>query len=435
MQVQCRHSLRSVGLWLLVVALSLITSQTLLAATLCVNPQGSGGCQSSISAAVAAASPGDTILVASGTYTEDVVIPKSLSLVGEGWQNTTIDATGLDNGINVDGYHNPGLADVVVTGFTVENANFAGVLVTNATAVTIADNRVQDNDKALNTSNFTCPGLPPQFQAGEDGDCGEGVMFSAVDHSTLAKNIVTANSGGMLITDDTGPTHHNLVTGNRVVHNTQFDCGITLPSHSGAGVYRNTVAGNDSSYNGGPGVGIFAPGPGTKAFANVVINNRLVGNGLPGVTMHNHAAPGVGHVPPQAPPVDFSNNVIVGNFISRNAADGEDAATSGPTGINLFSLAPVPGTIIEQNFIDQEDLDVVIHVPSGLTQVHLNNFPNHKVGVQNKGTAPVDATLNWWGCSGGPGAPGCATVSITGTGAVQWAPWLRAPFSSPENEH
>ena len=52
-----------------------------VAATLCVNPAGKFGCKSSISVAVAAASPGDTIQVAQGTYKEQVVITKSLSLV------------------------------------------------------------------------------------------------------------------------------------------------------------------------------------------------------------------------------------------------------------------------------------------------------------------------------------------------------------------
>jgi hypothetical protein len=50
------------------------------AATLCVNPGGKAGCTSSIGAAVAAAAPGDIIQVAEGTYKEDVLITKSLSL-------------------------------------------------------------------------------------------------------------------------------------------------------------------------------------------------------------------------------------------------------------------------------------------------------------------------------------------------------------------
>ena len=55
------------------------TGNLLFAATLCVNPGGTGGCFSTINSAVAAASPNDTVKVAAGSYAEDVVIGKALS--------------------------------------------------------------------------------------------------------------------------------------------------------------------------------------------------------------------------------------------------------------------------------------------------------------------------------------------------------------------
>src|SRR5205807_2435960 len=164
----------------------------------------------------------------------------------------------------------------------------------------------------------------------------------------LANNTITRNAGGILMTDDTGASHDNVITANSVVRNTELDCGITMPSHSGAGVFHNTVSGNDSSYNGGPGVGIFAPGPGSEAFANV---------------------------------------------------------------------------------IRQEALDIVIKIPAAAVpavQIHLNNITDNQVGLMNAGAAQVDATQNWWGCSGGPGANGCA--SISGPGPVLFTPWLTRPF-------
>ncbi len=65
----------------------------------------SSGCYSTLRAAVAA-SPNDTINVSNGEYFEDVVIDKSLSLVGTGRSSTIINARGLPNGISIDGYHN-----------------------------------------------------------------------------------------------------------------------------------------------------------------------------------------------------------------------------------------------------------------------------------------------------------------------------------------
>jgi parallel beta-helix repeat protein len=260
-------------------------------------------------------------------------------------------------------------------------------------------------------------------------DCGEGIFLSGVDHSIIDGNTITRNAGGILLADDSGATHDNLVSNNDVVRNVP-DCGITVPSHSGAGVYHNTISGNEVSYNGDAGVGIFAPGPGSKAYANVVVGNRMRGNGIPGVSMHNHAAPGVGPVPAGAPPVVFNDNMIIGNDISGNGADDGDAATSGPTGINVFSLAPMTGTVIAQNIIGDEALDIVIKTPAAAGfafQVHLNNLAGNNVGLQNAGAAGVNATMNWWGCSGGPGANGCTTVSGTG---VVFTPWLTRPVQS-----
>jgi hypothetical protein len=54
------------------------------ATILCVKPGGGGGCTATISAALLAAQPGDTIRVAEGTYTEYVVINQTLTLEG-GW--------------------------------------------------------------------------------------------------------------------------------------------------------------------------------------------------------------------------------------------------------------------------------------------------------------------------------------------------------------
>jgi hypothetical protein len=126
----------------------------------------------------------------------------------------------------------------------------------------------------------------------------------------------------------------------------------------------------------------------------------------------------------------FNDNLIVGNDISENRQDVEDTPTSGTTGIHVFSLAPMTGTVISQNVITQEDLDIVIHVPPTgsmpAVQVHFNNFPGHTVGLQDVTGVMVNATMNWWGCSGGPDANGCSTVVGSG---VLFTPWLTSPFN------
>jgi parallel beta-helix repeat protein len=401
-----------------------------MAATLCVNPAGTSGCYATIGAAVTAAKPGDRINIAGGQYAEDVVVNKPLALIGAGSGSTIINAKGLANGIYVDGLDNAGMTNVLITGLTVLNANFEGILVTNTSYIVISNSHVASNDQSLNYAAATCAGQPV-FETNEGDDCGEGIHLIGVDHATISNNEMDLNAGGILLSDETGMTHDNLITANSV-HDNALDCGVTLASHGPSpqapsklpyGVFNNNIVGNSVARNGlvgaGAGVGIFAAGPGNLTFGNKVIGNTITDNGLPGVTVHNHA------LVPGAPGINLNDTLIVGNLISGNAADTEDAATPGTAGINLYGVGAYYGTIIEQNTIVNEDLAVVMSNP-GMAEVHMNNLIAGK-GVVNLGTGVVNASMNFFGCAGGPGTTGCGTVSGP---LVSAAPWLSAPVGS-----
>lgn len=407
------------------------------AATLCVNPGGTHGCYKSINAAVTAASPGDVVKVYPGTYSEQVTIRKPLSVLSTSRYQAIIDATGKANGVFINGMGaapNSGVANVIVSGFNIRNAKFEGILIANASNVTIVRNMVHHNNRALNTSALSCPGIPA-FETNEGEDCGEGIHLMAADHASIVRNDVAWNAGGILTSDETGPSHDNVIAEN-FVHDNPYDCGITMASHGPAvsvipsaklpyGVMRNTVSANRSWHNGaqqpgaGAGIGIFAPFPGTTDAANVVIGNDVRGNGLPGITMHNHA------YSPMAPPVNMNDNVIAGNYLSGNAADGGDAATPGTTGINIYSVAPITGTTVLQNSFENEEYDLVFKAPSGQVNAHFNNF-DEGVGVDNMGNGTISATDDWWDCRSGPGTGNCAEVQGTG---VTVAPWLTHPLT------
>jgi Right handed beta helix region len=412
-----------------------VLSHSAMAATLCVNPAGSSGCYSNIGAAVSAAGVNDRINIGAGRYSEGVVVNKPVALVGAGSEATIINAKGQPNGIYVDGLDHPGMSGILITGLTVTNANFEGILVTNSSYLVIAQNHVTGNNQSLDVATGTCPGVPV-FETNEGQDCGEGIHLMGVDHATVAQNESDLNSGGILLTDETGHNHDNLVVGNHV-HDNPFACGITMASHPPSpnaasklpyGVFNNTVTGNTSENNGfgtpgaGAGVGIFAAGPGNESFGNKVIGNVLRNNGLPGVTVHNHAAP------PGTPGINLNDTVIVGNTISGNAADTGDAATPGSTGINIYSLAPVHGTIIAGNTIENETDAVVINT-QGSIEMHLNNLLGSTDGILNLGKGVIDASLNYWGCAGGPGTTGCS--SATGPSVTFLAPLAEPVASGP----
>lgn len=385
-----------------------------VAAGVCVNGDGSGGCMTSIQAAVTAAADGETVSVAGGTYMESVSITKSISLVGAGAGSTIIDAASADNAIHV-----LGASRVTVTGFTAKNATLEGILLENASQVTVSNNTVEHNNlgykpPAAPPAMGTCP--YPAVTPGDQADCGEGLHLNGVSDSTIANNMVRDNQGGILISDEAAATHDNWIVGNSVLTNLSTDCGITLASHPasigptgpvpGGGVYRNIVEGNLVMAAGGAGVGLFGATPGTANYDNVVTHNTLVNNGFPGVTLHIHG-----------PGVDIHGEIITYNTISGNGTDpGSPAA--GPAGIMIFSddrgkAEPAVGLTVAHNRISGEQYGIVVGTTAVDISLHFNDLAGTEIGVMNAGSGHIDAEWNYWGCDGGPGAASCAGVSGT----------------------
>lgn len=334
---------------------------------------------STIQSAVTAAAPSSTVIVCAGTYAEDVTVAKALTLRGE---EAVIDATGKTNGILITA------SNVSVDGFTVRNAIGEGILAMGTanpslvpvgspagsitgvpiSAISITHDVVQGNDKGGPTSSYTeC-----QTVGQEPGDCGEGVHLMSVANSTVSGNYVTGNSGGILVTDEFGPSHGDVIERNLVTDNAS-DCGITMPSHNGlavnpatlapnptlGGVYDNTVRGNVVVDNGltgfGAGVLVAAPFPGSASYDNDIESNVIEGNGISGVTLHSHA-----------PGAFIGGNQIEHNLIGVNNLTGDTplSPASGPgaapvqfqadmqtTGILVWSLATPTDITISGNTI------------------------------------------------------------------------------------
>jgi parallel beta-helix repeat protein len=216
----------------------------------------------SIGDAVSAAAPGATVVVCGGVYHEHVTVAKPMSLLGR--SHPVIDAADKVNGILIAGPH------VTVRGFKVTSAVGEGILVGSASYATIAGNTVTHNDlggalvNPVPTSYAEC-----QAAGGIPGDCGEGIHLMGSSHSTVAGNISTGNSGGILLSDETGPTEYDRIEGN-VVSGNDSDCGITLAGHNPAaapsgvpapqvaGVYANSIVGDDITRNrtAGQGAGV-----------------------------------------------------------------------------------------------------------------------------------------------------------------------------------
>jgi Right handed beta helix region len=360
----------------------------------CGHPQ-----YSTINSAVTAAKPGDTVVVCPGTYKEDVVITKPLTLVG---QNATVNAAGLAgaptgailgqapyNGITIES------SDVTVKGFTVEGAEGEGILAVNPNPVSvtvagmplhtgtpITHVTIENNDVTGNDLGFNSPTSPYASCTPNGGsDCGEGIHLMSVAYSSVINNKSVANAGGILLTDEFGPNHDNLVQGNYVADNTK-DCGITIPSHnlgmnpvtgqldpSFGGVYNNKIINNTSIDNGvegyGAGIGIFAPESYTASYNNLVSGNFIQGNGLAGISVHSHQANAY-----------VNGNVFVYNTIGTNNVDLADGTDTTPisdqtTGILIWSDATPYSFVVAHNKIFDNGYGVWL-TPSTVSASGLN---------------------------------------------------------------
>ena len=301
--------------------------------------------------AVSVAAAGATIHVDQGTYHEQVSVTKRLTLVAN---HAVVDATGLTGGIQplagmgIVGYgilvYGPGASGSAVKGFTVQHATGEGILVAGTSKIRIEGNTVSFNDAGFNTT----VGRECQAQGNVPGDCGQAIHLLSTTWSHVTNNRVENNIGSILVTDEVGPSAHNVISGNTsmigILHG-----GITLESRnplalteaSMGGVYDNLVINNFSAGN-EFGVGIFASLPGTASYNNRVIHNDLALNVEAGVEIHADAAG-----------QNISGNTIVNNTIFGNGVD-LDSGSGHPTGIALFS-AVVPVTVaVTDNHISGE---------------------------------------------------------------------------------
>jgi hypothetical protein len=351
----------------------------------------SAPCQT-IGHAIDIATPGSKIVVRSGTYHETLVIDKRLKLVGH---HARIDASGLmaaeagvviplpppASPVPLTGWavliNGPAAAGTVFKGFTVQHAAAEGILAYNTSRVRIKRNELTANDQGA-APNFPDQPVECMAQGPVPGDCGEAIHLLAVASSRIAWNNVHNNVGGILLTDEIGPTHGNLILHNTSRDNAE-DCGITLPSHNPSaatdpttgGVYDNMIVGNWSIGNGGAGVGMFAAPPGAASYDNQVIGNVLRDNGEAGVGIHSHA-----------PGQNVSGNLIAANRISGNGVD-PDFQGSDPqnTGIAVGSAVVPVSVRVVGNWVSNEYWglftagDITVH---GLVSNHFAASVSHR---------------------------------------------------------
>lgn len=196
-----------------------------------------------ISAAIEAAESGDSIQVAAGIYKERIVIDKSLTLNGQGFEICEINGseTPAEDTCNkpVVTIQSP---DVTISGFTI-TGGYPGIDVLGENSV-ITLNRVIHN-----TSGIYCP---PILNAIGDAMNGKGIRVKA-NSCHIINNVIVRN----------GETYDG------------EGCGIQAESVEGLSIKNNTISDN-SGANGascGDGFGVLAFDSQGEIINNIISNN------------------------------------------------------------------------------------------------------------------------------------------------------------------
>ena len=369
------------------------------ATTLCVNPGGTDGCYASIQAAINAASAGDTINIAAGTYSEslggyrDLELFKSLNLIGAGATQTIIQLTGLSHGIEIrpDALGIVKLEGIYFTNLPSNTYSAGWPIIIGETvgtfnSVTLKDVRVEK--ASARNVHF-----------GANGTYNSILMENCNIHSSAIWGASVAGTTNSLTVKDSvfwgnganDPDHGNgldlsgsstniknvLITGGEFSYN--WKAGLLM-----AGVSDVTVSGVKAIGNGKFGISV---DEWQSKSQNILIDNvDASSNGLDGIT-----------VTPEAPDT-IANVDIVESTIKNNTRNGINLSYIN-NGSNNPSMSDI--TIRRNNITGNGNKAIEVWawwVPMPIADV-------------------FDAKANWFGAQTGPAAGSITTDNLT------YIPW------------
>ena len=215
----------------------------LLISTLAVSVNGAalnvglGGQYKSITEAVNAAQPGDTITISAGTYTENVIVTKSVTIKAASPGSTVVTAADPSKDVFLVQAKNVRVEGLTITGAT----GASGVHVDHSSACVVTGLSAHGNDRAVYLDGATnC-----EVSSSNLANNGYGVYCDNASNNTISSSIATGEQGNgkalgdgiyMYYSDANTITHTNL-SANHVF-------GISLFHSSGNTITNNSILNN-----------------------------------------------------------------------------------------------------------------------------------------------------------------------------------------------
>ena len=163
---------------------------------------------STIQAAVNNAAPGDTIFVSEGVYYENVVVNKSICLIGENKNTTIIDGKGSGVVVRVV------VDNVSLSDFTIQNSGMEAD--EGGVSLESSFNRISGNIVARNglTGVYLSDSFGSQiFENIIMDNGGDGILLIRSSNNLLFNNTVTGNKGGVgLYSSNENNISRNIIT-------------------------------------------------------------------------------------------------------------------------------------------------------------------------------------------------------------------------------
>lgn len=260
-----------------------------------------------IQEAINSADEGDTIFVRSGTYYENLVVNKSVSLVGEDRETTIIDGNYTGNAMNITA------SNVTIQGFTILTHTWAsgppwtsivGIYLNYTDNCVIANNTIKDNNIGIRmqrSSNNTISGNTITKSDVWGIYMGSSSRNNSISHNNIIDASMSLMGAGIVI----GDAANNVIFRNYIAEN--FASGIYITEFG----VNNYIIENNITKNKIYGMQIWQ-------YGNFVYHNNFIDN----VEEHVHGVGG-----------NTWDNGSVGNYWSDYDGDDLDGDGIGDTNV------------------------------------------------------------------------------------------------------